>query len=76
MIDIQVSLIEFEISFKQAFMLQLLLKKILDAGKPVTQIFEHRDQQSQKVRQSGGLKGISGNENLDEQNQPKSSMLL
>ena len=50
MIDIHVSLIEFETSFKQVFMFQLLFKKIMDACKPVTQILEHIDAQSVKKR--------------------------
>lgn len=36
MIDIQVSLIEFETSFNQVFMFHLLFKKIHDALRPVT----------------------------------------
>ena len=54
MIDIQVSLIEFETSFKQVFMFQLLFKKILDACNPVTQIFEYiKNSQSTKARKTG-----------------------
>ena len=53
MIDIQVSLIEFETSFKQVFLFHLLFKKILDACKPVTQIFEYIDSKSNKPRPSG-----------------------
>ena len=40
MMDIQVSLIELETSFKQVFLYQLLFKKIIDASKPVMQILE------------------------------------
>ena len=43
MFDIQVSLIEFETSFKQVFTFHLLFKKIVEACKPVTQIFEFID---------------------------------
>lgn len=39
------SIIEFETSFKQVFLYQLLLKKIIDASKPVTQIVEFIDSQ-------------------------------
>jgi len=63
MIDINVSLIEFETSFKQVFAYQLLAKKILDACKPVTQIFEHIDSQSSlKTRSGGSMKGVDGSE--------------
>ena len=46
MMDIQVSVVEFETSFKQVFLYQLLFKKIIDASKPVMQIFEFIDSQS------------------------------
>ena len=42
--DITVSIIEFEISFKQTFFLKLLFEKIFEAFKPVMQVFEHIEQ--------------------------------
>ena len=71
MIDIQVSLIELETSFNQVFMFQLLFKKILDALKPVTQIFEHIDSQSTKARPDG-----DGKYRSEGKSSPKSGILL
>jgi hypothetical protein len=78
MIDIHVSLIEFETSFKQVFMFQLLFKKIMDACKPVTQILEHIDAQSVKKHSQKNEKyaGSDGGENQGEERSPKSGILL
>jgi len=39
--DVAVSLVEFEISFKQVFFLQLLGEKLTEQFKPLSQIIEH-----------------------------------
>ena len=78
-LDIHVSLIEFETSFKQIFLLQLLLKNILDSCKPVTQIFQHLDSQGGKGRKTKGYGSRSVTEANDLEyltSSPKSGTLL
>lgn len=73
------SLIELETSFKQVFMFQILFKNILDACKPVTQIFQHLDSKSSMKRKSKSYGGASHTDDNDLNQMaasPKSGILL
>ena len=65
--DIAVSLVEFEISFKQVFFLKLLSMKIADSLTPISRILAHRDQVLQK-------QGVREGDQV--QTQPQSGTLI